>query len=213
MAIGTNTSTTTEKRSQAKSVRESTMFYRATHGKTRYLDVTEDDRLLISTSRLAELFGVAPKTVSLWVKQGCPRERTGWYDLAVVLQWKGRAAGVLGVADSSAEKLQADIRLKQIRAAMAETDLQVKRGELISMVLVEEILGETLQNLRNDMIEIGNNVMTEVYSQYPELAPQVKGLIDGYIRKALEEVGDTGRYRAEAGKPVKKAAGRPKKAH
>ena len=59
------------------------------------------------------------------------------------------------------------------------------------------------------MISIGDHVMTEIYSQYPELAPQVRRLIDGYIREALKQVAENG---GKLTRPaVKKTVGRPRK--
>nr|DAY74265.1 MAG TPA: DNA packaging protein [Caudoviricetes sp.] len=182
--------------------------------RNKWLRITEDDRLLLSTSKLAEIMSVSPKTVGVWERQGCPKESRGWYDIHAVLVWRGRDAGIQGGADDGmAAKLQADTRLKQARATLAEQELRVKSGELIPTVLVEERLSEIFQNLKNSMLAIADHIMTEMYSQYPELAPQARRLIDGYVRTALKECADNGGVLNARGQPAKKAVGRPRKSH
>lgn len=178
--------------------------------KNKWLQITDDGRILLSTSKLAEIMGVSVVTVHSWDRQDCPKEKRGWWDLKAVLVWRGRAVGIQGGADALADKLSADIRLKNARATLAEQELLVKSGELISMVLVEERLTELFGNLKTSIMGIADNVMTELYSQYPELAPQVRRLIDGYIRKALRQIADNGGV-LRAGCPAKKAVGRPRK--
>jgi phage terminase Nu1 subunit (DNA packaging protein) len=178
--------------------------------KNKWLQITDDGKILLSTSKLAEIMAVSVVTVHSWDRQGCPKEKRGWWDLKEVLIWRGRAVGIQGGADAQADKLSADIRLKNARATLAEQELLVKSGELISMVLVEERLTELFGNLKTSIMGIADNVMTELYSQYPELAPQVRRLIDGYIRKALRQIADNGGV-LRAGCPAKKAVGRPRK--
>lgn len=179
----------------------------ASHNK--FVQVADDGRILLSTSKLAEIMSVSTKTVGVWERQGCPKEKRGWYDVAAVIRWRGREIGVQGGADGMAAKLEADTRLKQARAAMAEQELRVKSGELIPVILVEERLGEIFTDLKNSMLAIGDHIMTEVYSQYPELASQVRRLIDGYIREALKQVADNGGKITRP--PAPKTAGRPRK--
>lgn len=177
--------------------------------KNKFLQTTDDERVLLSTSKLAEVMHVSVKTIGVWERQGCPKEKRGWYDIAAVIKWRGREIGVQGGADGMVAKLEADTRLKQAKAAMAEQELKVKSGELIPVVLVEDRLSTVFSDLKTSMISIGDHVMTEIYSQYPELAPQVRRLIDGYIREALKQVAENG---GKLTRPaVKKTVGRPRK--
>lgn len=177
--------------------------------RNKFLQTTDDERILLSTSKLAEIMHVSVKTVGVWERQGCPKEKRGWYDIAAVIKWRGREIGVQGGADGMVAKLEADTRLKQAKAAMAEQELKVKSGELIPVVLVEDRLSTVFSDLKTSMISIGDHVMTEIYSQYPDLAPQVRRLIDGYIREALKQVAENG---GKLTRPAaKKTVGRPRK--
>lgn len=155
---------------------------------------------------------ISDKTLSAWEKKGAPKEKRGWWDIAALVNWRGRAVGIQGGPGAEADKLAADTRLKQARAAIAEQELRIKSGELISVVLVEERLTEAFGSIRTSMMAIADHVMTEIYSQYPELAPQVRGLIDTYVREGLKEVADSGRFCAPASRrPAKKTGGRPRR--
>ena len=43
--------------------------------------------MIITTSQVAEAFGVTNKTVSLWVKRGLPKHGYGKFDLKTVIEW------------------------------------------------------------------------------------------------------------------------------
>lgn len=178
--------------------------------KNKWMQVTDDERILVSTNKLGFFMGVSTVTVNTWERQGCPKEKRGWWDLQAVIAWRGRASGIQGGADTLADKLEADTRLKRARAALAEQEVKLKSGELIPMILVEERLKEVCEDLKNSMLAISDHIMTEIYSQYPELAPQVRRLVDGYVREALKKVAENcGKF--EPGQTGKKAVGRPRK--
>lgn len=179
--------------------------------KNKFFQITDDERILLSTSKLAEIMQVSVKTVGVWERKGCPKEKRGWYDLAAVIRWRGREIGVQGGADGMAAKLEADTRLKMAKAAMAEAELRQKNGELVPLSIVEERLGELFSELRTSFLSIGDHIMAETYTQYPELAPQARRMIEIYVREALKTIADTGSFRYLARQPVKKAVGRPRK--
>ncbi len=179
--------------------------------RNKFLQVSDDGRILLSTSKLAEIMSVSTKTVGVWERQGCPKEKRGWYDIAAVIRWRGREIGVQGGTDGMAAKLEADTRLKQAKAAMAEAELRLKNGELIPLSLVEERLGELFSEIRTSVLSIGDYIMSETYTQYPELAPQARRMIQIYVREALKNIADTGSFRYIAGQSAKKSAGRPRK--
>ena len=183
-----------------------------TSHKNKFLQVTEDERVLLSTSKIAEIMHVSVKTIGVWERQGCPKEKRGWYDIAAVIKWRGREIGVQGGADGLSAKLEADTKLKQAKAKMAELELQQKSGELVPLALVEQVVGEKFADIRTSMLSIGDLILAEMYSQYPELAQQSRRVIDGHIRKALEEIANTGEFRYFAGRSTdKKPVGRPRK--
>lgn len=172
--------------------------------------ITDDGRLLVSTATLTQKLKTTKQSLSVWVKKGCPREKPGWYDLFAVIEWRNTTNAGETVTD--ADKLRADVRLKEARLELANIEIQIKNAELVPMSLVKEYLQGAFTDLKNNMLTIGDRVMTDVYSQYPELAQQARRTIDGCIRSALKELANskTKLKPAESSKP-KKATGRPRK--
>lgn len=174
--------------------------------------LSTDGRVLLSSSQTAHVFNVSSETLAKWAKRGCPKECRGWYDIQAVIAWRYAGEGADGGVSIMAEKLDADKRLKLARAALVEQELQLKRGQLLSAVLVEKELTEIFDNLKASLITVGDHIMSEMYSQYPEMAPQVRRLIDGYIRAALKEAADNrGKLRERTGRLNKNPVGRPRK--
>lgn len=208
-----------KKRLQAKSKADSPVLKDVQTAKpkerpknNKRVEETEDGRIIVSTSTLADIMHVSTNTVGTWERQGCPKEKRGWYDIKAVIGWRGREIGVQGGPNTLAQKLTADTRLKEAKAQMAELELKQKSGELIPLPLVEQVIDEKFASLRISMLSIGDLIMAEMYSQYPELAQQARRVIDGHIRKALETIADTGEFRYYAGRPAaKKPVGRPRK--
>lgn len=216
-----NTPNENKKRSKAKPAPDSTILKGEQEAKTskerpknnKRVEETDDGRLLVTTGMLADIMHVSTHTVGVWERQGCPKEKRGWYDIKAVVGWRGRLLGVQGGEDNTVTaKLTADTRLKEAKAKMAELELQQKSGELVPLALVEQVVGEKFADIRTSMLSIGDLIMAEMYSQYPELAQQARRVIDGHIRKALETIADTGEFRYYAGRRTdKKPVGRPRK--
>lgn len=173
----------------------------------KFFQITNDERILLSTSKLAEIMGVSIKTIGVWEQKGLTKEKRGWWDIAKAIAWRNGQNGPSVIAD----RMEADTRLKMAKAAMAEAELRQKNGELIPLSLVDERLGELFSEIRTSFLSIGDHIMAETYTQYPELAPQARRMIDIYVREALKNIADTGSFRYSAGQSVKKSAGRPRK--
>ena len=171
----------------------------------------------MSTSKAALMMGVSTKTLGEWERAGCPKEKRGWYDLAAVISWKREQKTPAANGTREARKTEADIRYKAAKAAIAEQDLKVRTGKLIEISVVEEGLTDVFQNLKVSMMAIADHIMMETYTQFPELAPQIRRLIDGYVRAALNDAARNRgklteqRNAGKSGGDKKKTRGRPRK--
>lgn len=170
---------------------------------------TDDNRIEVTTNYLCKILGVSDTTIAVWVRNGCPKLRKGWFDVGAVVRWKMNQTGANDGSD--AEKLEAEIRYKKAKAAISEQELAVRNSELIPTALVAQRLNETMQNLKGAMLGIGDHLMMEIYSQYPELAVQARSMVDAYIRNALREYVDNRKWTEP--EPKRKQAGRPRKSN
>jgi len=173
-----------------------------------YIEVSEDNRLLLNSQKIAELLVVNEATLRKWSSAGCPKEKRGWWDLAAVIKWRGRAIGVQGQATGEAARLVADTKLKEAQATLQEMKLHELTGDLIPVKLVEERVTQLFQNVQQSILGISDKIMNSIYTLYPELAIDAKRTIDHEIREALRKISQHGIYKPE---PNKKVAGRPRR--
>lgn len=112
--------------------------------KPKYLAQSQDE--------IAAFCGQSIKTVQGWALQGMPGKKRGNYDLAEVVQWlrqsgpwrqnaKPAFAGsddpLLVGNDADSDGLE---RYRQAKAALAELDLEERKGQLISREKVRPVL-------------------------------------------------------------------------
>lgn len=109
---------------------------------------TKSKHIAKSQAEVAEFVGQSVKTVQGWALQGMPGQQ-GCYDLAKVVQWlrqdgpwRARAAVAetddpLLAGDSDSDGLE---RYRQAKAALAELDLEERKGQLISREKVRPVL-------------------------------------------------------------------------
>lgn len=96
--------------------------------------------VIIGQETIADMLGVAPKTVVEWQAQGLPVKKRGGpgipseYDSAAVVEWLIRRE----LAHAKSERPRD--RLLRAQAEMAEIGLREKRGELVSAVEIMRLL-------------------------------------------------------------------------
>ena len=52
-----------------------------------------DGKTCVPTSFLTEIFGVTPKTLASWAKDGCPKSDRGWWPIREVIAWRMDGSG------------------------------------------------------------------------------------------------------------------------
>lgn len=129
-----------------------------------------DGIVQVATAFMEEYFNVSRKTLADWAKKGCPQLSHGKWDFVAVLKWRGGLEafdedGENSDANLVAQKLKAEIFLKQQQGQLAEIDLQKARGEVIEISEIEEVLGTVISNTK-----------TLFLSLPPKIAPRLIGL-------------------------------------
>ena len=80
----------------------------------QYLQISTDDRLFLRSSQVCKLFDISDRTLSTWTARGAPQYKRGWWDLAALIDWRIKEAG-LGEEDggttNEAKRLNADCLL------------------------------------------------------------------------------------------------------
>ena len=114
---------------------------------------------IVNQSQLAETFGTTMPTVRAWVRRGCPVVQRGakgkqWqFNTAEVAAWREQEAAAAAVGDTSRMDLDESRRRKEAaNAAMAEIDLAKRRGELVEVEHIAEIVGDEYSRLRQRLL-------------------------------------------------------------
>lgn len=146
----------------------------------------KDDRVIAPAQTVALIFGITPRTLTEWAKKGCPKVKTGWYDVGAVMQWRHSSENT---PDSLEKKKQiADIRYREARADMEEIKQKAAIGEYVAVNQIEDLLKETFAQVRTTLLAIGQKTMADIYAQYPDVAFDVKHVIEREIERGLTQL-------------------------
>ncbi len=115
--------------------------------------VGKDGIVEVTTSFLEEYYNVSRAALTDWTKKGCPQLSRGKWDFIAVLKWRGGLEAFEADSEDSnknlvAEKLKAEIFLKQQQGQLAEIELQKARGEVIEIEQVKEVVGSVIINTK-----------------------------------------------------------------
>lgn len=155
-------------------------------------------------AELAESLNVSLTTVTNWVRNGCPFVTRGtkgkaWvFDLADVVTWRQERAVEQALGDTSTLSIDEARRRKvSAEAAMMELDLSKRRGEVVEIADVAEMVGEDYANVRAKLLSLPAKLAPVLATESDIAACQ--GLLEAGISEALDELSTDGIYSAEEG--------------
>jgi len=100
----------------------------------------EEDKWIISTGDLCDLFQISYAALDKWLKNGCPKFAHGKYNLRDVITWKTG-----GYTPAEGEAPAADLRSRKLKA---DTEYREERA------MRERLLRETLEDLYFRKIDV-----------------------------------------------------------
>lgn len=130
-------------------------------GRKASADVPADAK--VSSERLSELFGVHPKTVALWIKDGLPvASRTGRanaIELGVAIRWvrerdAARADQELEAAKSSPDLDVVRVRKLEAESRIAEAEADQIEGTLVVAADVTDHLSRVALGIREAVLNL-----------------------------------------------------------
>lgn len=147
----------------------------------------------MSKSEIAIFYGVNINTITQWIAKGCPFVQKGgpgkkWILSSLeVTQWREEQITAAAVGDVSQLDINEARRRKlAAEAAMTELDLAHRRGDLIEIEFIADMVGNDYANMRAKLLALPT-----------KLAPQLVGmddpvectaLLDKGVTEALEEL-------------------------
>ena len=144
-----------------------------------------------SLEKTAQLFGVDPRTIQRWLRDGCPgtKDAKGRWSLnsAVVSEWLRERERTLVLGEvSDIDEGEARRRKIAAEAALAEFDLAMKTGAAISIDDHGKSMDTAFGNVRAKLLNLGAKIAPLVIGSTN--VTETKDLIDGGIREVLAEL-------------------------
>jgi len=157
----------------------------------------------VSRADLAEILRVSLPTVDSWIRRGLPvakkggRGRAYEFDLADVIQWRvdQAEAGVAAERDVI-DFEEARARKTTAEAEIAEADARQRRGELVEIDTVAELLEQKLSTVRLRMLAVPSKVAPRVATL--RSVPKVRRVLEDEFADVLDELSSGDEFAAGA---------------
>ncbi len=142
---------------------------------------------IVNQADIAVIFGVQPRTVRSWVRCGLPEVQRGGsgrpslYNTAEVARWREEQAALAATAAEPADIETARRRKLFAEAGLAEMELGMRRGELISIEHVGAVVESEYAVLRSLALSLPGEMASE-------LAQRPKGEIEVLLSAKIAEI-------------------------
>jgi len=154
-----------------------------------YEDGKPNPGIIKTQEELAKIFGISPRTVRYWEKEGLPKTRQGYFNISDVQEWRNNHDKRRVKKQKEEDKDEAKYR--KFKALLAELEYKRKTKQLVPVAEVEKNNIDKILTIKTRLLALPNAV-----------APQVVGLeakeISEILRKRIEEIIDE----FASGKPI-----------
>jgi len=165
--------------------------------------VEKVDGRRVSQIDLAAILGVSTQTVRSWERQGMPvlsktsRGHAAQYNTAEVIRWRGEQLTLAAGGDADAMDWEEARRRKTAaEAALAEMDVAQRRGELVEVASVGQLVTEEYATVRANILAMPG-----------ELAPdlehltvlEIEELLTSKVTEVLDALSADEQYPSEDG--------------
>jgi phage terminase Nu1 subunit (DNA packaging protein) len=147
----------------------------------------------LSKVDLSRFYGVHVNTISQWVSKGCPFISKGsggrkWvFSSAAVTAWREDQIAQQALGDvTSLDIDEARRRKLAAEAALTELDLSHRRGELIEIEYIADLVGDEYANVRAKILALPTKLAPLLLGLTS--LTEVRGIIETGIIEALEEL-------------------------
>lgn len=156
------------------------------------------DRNTVNRANCAKIFGVSVKTVSAWVRRGCPIEQKGakgkeWlFNTPDVFRWHLQNVEGPGEPQGGPDQLkiqpanydQARARKMLAEAAIAEIDLAKAEGRVVDVELVAEVVTREYSTVRARLTALPGRLAPELdAARALEFEPVIAEMVDDILKE------------------------------
>lgn len=148
----------------------------------------------INLNECAELFGVEPRTITLWVNAfGMPKAASGNYRIKDVVQWREKylSKKIKDLQQGGTDGISAAARLKHAQAERQKLKLLQEQKILVAVDELMPFINEAITNLKINFQTFGQTVAPQVEGMnINERAQQMQKAINERLTE-LSELPDT----------------------
>lgn len=151
----------------------------------------ENGTLLLSTDAVCKAFDITRQALNKWEKEGCPKAKRGWWNIALIVNWKvDKEVGKMRKDDEMTDKDRKtfyEANLKAAQSEAAEIKNAIVRGEYLEKTSVEAELRRFLLVFKRAALSIPRLMAVEVapFVEH-EQARAIESMISTSIEKILE---------------------------
>lgn len=165
-----------------------------------------DGKMCLSTKIMAECFGVTSKTVNTWEKNGCPKVAHGYWYLPDVLHWKDETNKKpadnedIDKQPIAYQKVFYETQLKKAQTENADLKNAIARGDYLLKDVVIDDLQRYFLVFKRSALGLVSKIGIEIAPYMDQLeARRVENKIKDIIEDALNQISETGYYKAKKG--------------
>ncbi|MGP7817759.1 hypothetical protein [Niallia sp. 01092] len=161
-----------------------------------------DDKVILSTKELCKLLEISDRTLTDWKRQGLTQHSRGWWDLKLILKWRGEMySGDSEVSKSvnlQQKKLEAEVAFKEAQSERTRLNTDIANGKYIERELVEIELSRFFLIFKKSAMSLPRKLTGEIGSLVePIEARRIEKGLTEIINDALEQMSVDGVYSAK----------------
>lgn len=161
-----------------------------------------DGKVIVSTKTLCELLDVSDRALTDWKRQGLTQHSRGWWDLKLVLKWRGQIYNGDSETTKSInlqqKKLEAEVAFKEAQSELTRLKTDIANGKYIEKELVEAELSRFFLVFKKSAMSLARKLTGEISSYLePIEARKVEKNLSEIINDVLEQMSVDGVYHAK----------------
>jgi phage terminase Nu1 subunit (DNA packaging protein) len=161
----------------------------------------QGDKLILSTKEIIELLDISDRTLTDWKRQGLAQHSRGWWDLKLVLKWRGMINSS-GSGNKSVnlqqKKLEAEVAFKEAQSELTRLKTDIANGKYIDKELVEAELSRFFVIFKKSAMSLPRKLVGEIGTYVePIEARRIEKSLSDAVNDALEQMSVDGVYHAK----------------
>lgn len=154
----------------------------------------QSEKWVLSTTEIAEIYRVEPRTMLNWEKKGCPKYARGRWNLPDVIKWREEGISPIGDItgeDLKARKLMADTEYREERAIRERILRETLEDQYFRKTDVEDAWVERVLEAKAGFLLFSKTLPMELVGKNEK---EIEAVIDARVREVLIDYARAGDY-------------------